>query len=374
MTKVQTSKLKPGMVVGSDVLNYDNKTILSKGQKLSQTLITRLELYGILSIYVEDEVPEIDRAEEEESVTEDLVSSIEKEEGREPSHYEKLRESDLFKEFQSDYEEGKKSLEFHVSEMVDKNVEVDPVTLLEKPLEMIAKAGSRVSVIDMLHAMRGFDDSTFTHCMNVALLNYVVAGWLRWNQQNQELAMMCGILFDIGKIKVPRNILNKKEALTDDELKEVRRHAEYGFQILKDRNFPDHIKATSVMHHERFDGSGYPFKLRGDKTSQLARLTAVCDVYDAMTSARVYRDPICPFRVVEIFEDEGLEKYDPDIIMTFLKNVTYTYIQNSCKLSDGREGVIIMLNPGAYSRPVVKCGNEFVDLSKHRELRIEELH
>ena len=78
--------------------------------------------------------------------------------------------------------------------------------------------------------------------------------------------------------------------------------------------------------------------------------------------------------VVEIFEDEGLEKYDPDIIMTFLKNVTYTYIQNACRLSDGREGTIIMLNPGEYSRPVVKCGNEFIDLNKHKNLRIEDLH
>ena len=60
--------------------------------------------------------------------------------------------------------------------------------------------------------------------------------------------------------------------------------------------------------------------------------------------------------------------------MTFLKNVTYTYIQNACRLSDGREGTIIMLNPGEYSRPVVKCGNEFIDLNKHKELKIEDLH
>ena len=187
------------------------------------------------------------------------------------------------------------------------------------------------------------------------------------------MAMMCGILFDIGKLKVPREILNKTGALTEEEMKEVRRHAEYGYQILRDRNLPDYVKNTAIMHHERFDGSGYPLRVPGERVDYFARLTAVCDVCDAMTSARVYRGPICPFRVVEIFEEEGLEKYDPDIIMTFLKNVTYTYIQNSCVLSDGREGIIIMLNPGEYSRPVVKCGNEFIDLNKQRDLRIEEL-
>ncbi len=369
MTKIQTSKLKPGMIVGSDVLNYDNKTIIAKGTKLSQTLITRLELYGILSIYVEDEIPESAPKKEEAEEKPSQPSAP----GEEISHFERLRETELFKEFQADYEEGRKSLEFHVSEMVDKNVEVDPIILLEKPLEMISKAGSRVSVIDMLHAMRGFDDSTFAHCMNVSLLNYVVAGWLRWSQAEQEMAMMCGILFDIGKLRVSRDILNKPTQLSADELREVKRHAEYGYQLLRDKNLPEHIKATAIMHHERHDGSGYPLKLKGDRINSFARLTAVTDVYDAMTSPRVYRDALCPFRVVEIFEDEGLEKYDPDIIMTFLKNVTYTYIQNHCKLSDGREGVIIMQNPGSYSRPVVKCGNEFVDLNKHKELRIDEL-
>ncbi len=369
MTKLATAKLEPGMIVGSDVLNYDNKTVIAKGTKLSQTLITRLELYGILSIYVEDAPAASEEKAEEASSGEKQSAPL----PEDVSHLEKLKESELFKEFKNDYEENKKSLEFHVSEMVNKNVEVDPVMLLEGPLDMISKAGSRASVIDMLHAMRGFDDSTFAHCMNVALLNYVVADWLKWNKSDMEMAMMCGILFDIGKLKVSRDILNKKTPLSDTELKEVRRHAGYGYQILKDKNLPDHIKNTSIMHHERADGSGYPLKLKIEKIDLFARLTAVTDVYDAMTSARVYRAPICPFKVVEIFENEGLEKYDPDIIMTFLKNVTYTYIQNKCRLSDGREGTIIMLNTGEYSRPVVKCGNTFIDLAKHKELSIEEL-
>ena len=367
MTKIQTSKLRPGMIVGNDVLNYDNKTIIAKGTKLSQTLITRLELYGILSIYVDE------TAEQPVPENTGMPAGSIPDDDYEPSHFEKIRETEMFREFQADYEEGRKSLEFTVSEMVDKNVEIDPILLLEKPLDMIVKAGSRVSVIDMLHAMRGFDDSTFAHCMNVSLLNYVVAGWLRWNKADQEMAMMCGILFDIGKMKVPRDILNKTTPLTPDEMKEVRRHAEYGYQILRDKHLPDHIKSTAIMHHERYGGDGYPLKLSGDRLDVFARLTAVTDVYDAMTSARVYRAPLCPFRAVEVFEDEGLERYDPDIIMTFLKNVTYTYIQNSCRLSDGRKGVVIMQNPGVYSRPVVKCGNDFVDLNKQRDLRIEEV-
>ena len=99
------------MIVANDVLNYDSKIIIAKGTELSQTLITRLELYGVLNIYVE-EVPALAGSDQE------------------PTHYERIRDTELFREFQADYEEGRKSLEFTVSEMVDKNVEIDPILLL----------------------------------------------------------------------------------------------------------------------------------------------------------------------------------------------------------------------------------------------------
>ena len=133
MTKIQTSKLRPGMIVGNDVLNYDNKTIIAKGTKLSQTLITRLELYGILSIYVDE------TAEQPVPENTGMPADSIPDDDYEPSHFEKIRETEMFREFQADYEEGRKSLEFTVSEMVDKNVEVDPILLLEKPLDMIVQ-------------------------------------------------------------------------------------------------------------------------------------------------------------------------------------------------------------------------------------------
>jgi HD-GYP domain-containing protein (c-di-GMP phosphodiesterase class II) len=127
------------------------------------------------------------------------------------------------------------------------------------------------------------------------------------------------------------------------------------------------------MHHERFDGTGYPMGIFGDKIDKYARIVAIADVYDAMTACRVYRGPLCPFRVIEIFEAEGYERYDVHFLLTFLENVVNTYIQNHCRLSDGREGDIIFINKKKLSRPVVQCGKQYVDLAEETDLSIVEL-
>ena len=135
----------------------------------------------------------------------------------------------------------------------------------------------------------------------------------------------------------------------------------------------EHICNAALMHHERCDGSGYPLGLRGSQIDAYAKIVAIADVYDAMTAARVYRGPICPFRVIEIFEAEGLQKYDVKYVLCFLENIVNSYIQNRCRLSDGREGEIIFINKLKFSRPVVRCGNEYVDLAENPTLYIESL-
>ena len=137
--------------------------------------------------------------------------------------------------------------------------------------------------------------------------------------------------------------------------------------------YSDHIRNAALMHHERYDGSGYPMRISGKQIDPYARIVAIADVYDAMTAARVYRGPLCPFRVIEIFEQEGFEKYDVEYLLTFLENVVNTYLQCDCKLSDGRKAKIIFINKDKLSRPTVQCGNEYIKLADHPDLTIEEL-
>ncbi|MCR5425873.1 MAG: HD-GYP domain-containing protein [Lachnospiraceae bacterium] len=390
MKKLATSQLIPGMTVGSDVQSYDNRTVLTKGTVLTDTLITRLELYGILSVYIDD-TAKVEAVREEEpaqtlppapesELSEDILSKVEQAEedagisgDDQTSYFEKVRASREFKEFEDDYQKRRDSLAFTLNEMVEKNIQVDAQLLIEGPLEMVKRAGSRSAIMDMLHLMRGYDDATYTHCMNVALLNYVLAGWMGWDEERQTTALASGLFHDVGKLRIPKEILLKPARLDADEFATVRKHSIFGYELLKRQNVSDSIRNATLMHHERYDGSGYPLHLKGEQIDPYARLTSISDVYDAMTSARVYRGPLCPFRVVEIFEDEGLEKYDPDMILTFLKNVCNTYLQTRCRLSDGRIGTIIMLHPDRFSRPVVDCDGTIVDLREHKDLSIDAL-
>ncbi len=368
MKKISTSQLVPGMVVGEDVLSFDRRTVLSKGTVLTDTLITRIELYGVLNIYIEDSNTSEPAAKPKSAAPASVASGE-----RELSYFERVQSSPIFKEFKANYDQKTADLSFKISDMVHKNVLVDPQLLLEAPLELIQVAGSRIAVLDMLHVMRGYDDETFAHCMNVSLLNYVLSSWLRWSEEDQKMAMLCGLFFDIGKLKVNQDILHADRQLEGAELEEVRRHAVLGYQILKDKGVDTHILNTAIMHHERYDGSGYPLKLHADKIDKFAALTAITDIYDAITSPRKYRKALCPFRAIEIFEEEGLEKFDSEMILTFLKNVGNTYVQNRCQLNDGSVGTIVMLNPEKISRPVVLTDNGFLDLMKSDALRIEKL-
>ena len=124
------------------------------------------------------------------------------------------------------------------------------------------------------------------------------------------------------------------------------------------------------MHHERCDGSGYPMQLTSEQIDPFAKMVAIADVYDAMTSARVYRGPLCPFMVIEAFEQEGFLKYDAEYILTFLRNIVNTYMLHRVRLSDGREGEIVFINPDKLSKPTIKSGSQYINLSNERNLSI----
>ena len=230
-----------------------------------------------------------------------------------------------------------------------------------------------LNVFDMLHNMRQYDDMTYVHSINVALICNVFARWLKMSDEETRLATVCGLLHDIGKISIPDIIIKKPAKLTQDEFAIVKKHALEGYNILRRFDISEHIMNAALMHHERCDGSGYPFGIRNAKIDTYAKLVAIADVYDAMTSARVYRGPMCPFKVIEIFENEGLQKYDTRFIMTFLETIVNTYMLHRVKLNNGTMGDIVFINRSSLARPTIKSKDDFIDLSLHPELYIEAI-
>ncbi len=359
MKRLTTLQLVPGMVVAKSVLNFDRDEILPPGTVLTDRLITKLDLYGVFTVYVEDCIPK----------PQEPMRPVE------PSYAERIKKSPDFKQFKKDYEINIDSFRNEINNVVERNLKIDVKTLLNNALKIISNRSttSPVGVFDMLQNMREYDDSTFTHCMNVALICNVFATWLKFTPEQIELATACGLFHDIGKLTVPHDIITKPGKLSDEEYEQIKKHPISGYQMLLDQDVDDHVRNAALMHHERSDGMGYPLHLSGNQIDMYARMVAIADVYDAMTASRCYRGPLCPFRVIEIFEQEGFQKYDVQYLYPFLHNVVNTYIQNRCRLTDGREGEIIYINKAKLSRPIVQCGTEYINLAEVSDLAIETL-
>lgn len=358
MKRLSKLQLIPGMTVAEDILSFHHQLLISKGTVLTDKLITKLDLYGIVSICVEDSIPDIA-----------LVPPAPKI----PSYYERLRSSEDFQDFREDYQLNLDSFRNVMNNVVEKNIRLDADTLLKNALNMLSNRKGHIGTLDMLQNMHDFDDSTYTHSMNVALICNVLATWLKMEQREIELATTCGLFHDVGKLLIAHEIISKPGKLSPEEYAEIQKHPTAGYDLLLSQDVDNHVRFAALMHHERNDGTGYPMHLVGNQIDKYARIVAIADVYDAMTAARVYRGPLCPFRAIEIFETEGYQRYDVNYLLTFLENVVNTYIQSRCILSDGREGDIIYINKNRLSRPIVQCGREYINLAEQPALSIVEI-
>lgn len=230
-------------------------------------------------------------------------------------------------------------------------------------------------VVNCLNKVRSIDEYTYAHSLNVSLLASLLGKWLNLSEVQVNLLTYCGLLHDIGKSKVSPEILNKPDVLTKKEFEEIKMHPVNGYKMLeKNIAISKDICNGVLMHHEREDGSGYPFGLKSEKIHFFGKVIAVVDIYDAMTSNRSYKKRQPPFDVLEMFESEYLTKCDTGIMLTFLKHISSYYVGNTVRLSDGSKGEIIYINSNRVARPIVRLDDDsIIDLSKNKELKIVEM-
>ena len=348
------------MKLANDVFSYDSSTkLLDKGTVLNEKDIARLAFYSIIDVLVEDEP--VQSAPVREGVDTELTYS------------ERLKQSPEFKAFKQDFEACATRYEHTVKDLISGNTDLNLDEMMEPIYSLINEGGTTSNIFDMLHNLRLYDDATYTHCLNVALITNILAQWLKWSPDEIELATQAGLLHDVGKLLIPDSIITKPGHLTDEEYTLIKTHPQKGYEALKDLDVSTHVKNAALMHHERCDGTGYPLKLKGSQIDKFGKAVAIADVYDAMTSARYYRGPLCPFIAISMFEDEGFQKYDPEMIMVFLSNIVNTYLKNTVRLNTGEIGEIIYINSAHLSRPTLKVGNDYVDLSKTPKVYIQEI-
>lgn len=370
MKRVNIQALVPGMITAEDVYTYGNQLILPKHTVLSDKAITRLEFYSVLSIRILDEVAEDETAGS-------LAREADTPALPEPSYSELIQASPAFTQFKADYDETVDAFRDQLNDIVQKDAAIDVQEIFADTVKLFNRENNTTySLLHMLQNMRQYDDLTYAHCMNVALICNLFAGWLRLSPEETQIATMSGLLHDIGKLAIPDQIIKKPDKLTDQEYTIIKKHTIEGYNILKKQNISDHIKNAALMHHERCDGCGYPFRLPENKIDKFAKIVAIADVYDAMTAARSYRAPKCAFQVIAAFESDGFQKYNPKVIFTFLQRVAACYNNSRVLLNDGTAGRVVFLNKNALSRPIIETDeDDMIDLSssENKELFIKAI-
>jgi HD-GYP domain-containing protein (c-di-GMP phosphodiesterase class II) len=143
---------------------------------------------------------------------------------------------------------------------------------------------------------------------------------------------------------------------------------------LKKYDLPKGAVTCALSHHEKVDGTGYPHGLKGEKISFYAKCIAIIDIFDAMTSTRVYRVKRCPFDVIRQLEQGMYGDLDTELLLVFLKNIAENYLGAWVQLSDKATAQVVFIHPADISRPIVRTQNDkFLDLSKQRNLKIVSL-
>ena len=349
-----------GMIVADDILTFNTILLIDNGSPLTDRVITRLKFYNIEEIKI---------------LYDETAHKIENEVSQpDPVAVPVIAQTKEFKEFNTAMNDFVNSFKTSLNDIFVKGDDVDPVHLLKQVNNVLSKSRNSFHLLNMLHTMRDTDDFTYVHCVNVSLIANVFAKWLHLSEEDASVVTLGGLLHDIGKLSIPKEILQNKSNLTNEEFNIMKTHPIKGYEALKDKSIDERIKNICLMHHERCDGSGYPLGLDSNKTEPFAKIIAICDCYDAMTSPRPYRDSLCPFEVIEFFEYDGLQKFDPQYLIPFLHGIVDNYINTKVLLSNGKEGNIIMINHSNLTKPVIQLqNNEFIDLGVCRELSIVKI-
>jgi len=220
--------------------------------------------------------------------------------------------------------------------------------------EVVESINRHPDALLSLARLKTADEYTYMHSVAVCALMVSLGRQLGLNDDQCRDAGMAGMLHDLGKAAMPQDILNKPGKLTNEEFDIIKTHPTRGYEMLLDSsNVSDGAKDVCLHHHERYDGTGYPDKLAGEKISLLSRMGAVCDVYDAVTSDRPYKagwDPAHALSQMATWKGH----FDTIVFQSFVKSVGIYPTGSLVKMRSGRLAVVLEQNPSALTKPRVK--------------------
>ncbi|MEN3184653.1 MAG: HD-GYP domain-containing protein [Atribacterota bacterium] len=322
MIRIATAHLKPGMVVGYPVIRDDGVVLLREGIRLNDRLIRKIRELGFEYIYIRD--PRFADVDLEETISHDIRRQA----------LVTLNES--FYQIVKGNSKAVEPLKKLVDEIID---------------EVLSTKKSVVSLIQL----RQHDDAVFSHSVNVAALSVFIGRFLCLSRQQLRILALGSLMHDLGKIRVPLEILNKPERLSGEEWDVVKKHSFWSAELMAERvpEEPESIR-IALQHHERLDGSGYPYGLSGEEIHFLSRICACADVYDALTVDRPYRKRFSYAEALEYLMGNASRLFDLQVVTTMVRHIAPYPVGETVRLTTGEIAVVVRLNEGLPIRPVVR--------------------
>lgn len=256
-------------------------------------------------------------------------------------------------------------------------IESRKVPLLEIRNEVIPSIqdiSNNENLFELFEAIKAKDDYTYQHNIGVGVLSTLIGRWMNLSESELSILSLGAVLHDIGKVKIPKEILNKPGKLTKEEFDLMKKHTIFGYEMLKETTgLNQRIAFIALQHHERDDGKGYPLGLVKGKIDMLSSIVAVADIFHAMSSKRPYHDPIPFYEIVNQMRQEKFGQLNPHIVSIFLENIMKRLIGERVMLTDGQMGEVVYLNPHSVEKPLILIDETFYDLSKEKDLQIQSI-
>ncbi len=332
MLFITNEYLKPGMVLAKDINLYSGDifttVLLKKGQILNNLYINKIIYHEIPGVYIENDA------------FNDLII--------EASINQKL-ESESISQIKDVYQK------FHNTMGKIDNATVKQISIVVNKL--ISEILSKESLSNNIIEFKSYDDYTYQHCLNVAVLSISTGISLGFSEYELHEIGMCGLMHDIGKMLIPLSIINKPGKLTEEEFDIMKTHPINSVNQLQYLVSSDVLRGIE-SHHEKIDGTGYPHGRKGDNIHRYAKVLSVCDVYDALTSTRSYRKSCFPSEVIEYIMGCADTHFDYEVLCKFLKNIVAYPVGTFVKLSNDKIAVVVKNYSDNITRPLVRIINE----------------
>ena len=324
MRIVNVSSLKGYEILGKKIFDDSGRVLLNTGVNLTPYYIQKLAEFGIISVYIDDDISK-------EVIIEESIS-----------------------------EQTRQMSKYAVKEMIEKYCregKTDNSGIMKSVNSLVDDVLSNKNILINVAEIRASDNSVYSHSVNVCILSTIIGIHMGYNMLKLKDIATGAILHDIGKAKIKNDKKITSEFNNNEELDSYIElmHPKVGGDFLEEQNFCSvYAKVAVLMHHERIDGSGYPFKLKGDEISEIAKIVSICDVFDNLVSGKGGEEPKPVYEVIEYLFAMSEFYFDSEMVKKFTMNIAAFPTGSGVLLNSNEKCLVLRQNKAMPMRPVIK--------------------